>query len=131
MQERAHTIARRNETLHSLLVNLSLETTLEGRADISVVAQKTVTNAEVIALNHVCLGKIATVASLVMKIDPVEGVSDPLLLTQALLYLLGDINAKMKIGIIKFTEESITLYLTSPFRQSPRPPLVRESRGKA
>ena len=77
------------------------------------------------------LGKIATVASLVMKIDPVEGVSDPLLLTHALLYLLGDINAKMKIGIRKFTEESITLYLTSPFRQSPRPPLVRESRGKA
>ena len=47
LQERAHTIASRNETIHSLLVNLSLETTLEGRAEgrdeIYVVAQKTVT----------------------------------------------------------------------------------------
>ena len=35
LQERTHTIASRNVTIHSLLVNLSLETTLEGRADIS------------------------------------------------------------------------------------------------
>jgi hypothetical protein len=47
LQERAHTIASRNETIHSLLVNLSLETNLEGRAEgrdeIYVVAQKTAT----------------------------------------------------------------------------------------
>ena len=65
-----------------------------------------------------------------MKLDPAERESDPNLLTNSLDYLLGDITRKVLIGIKKFTEESITLYLTSPFRQMPRPPLTRVSRSK-
>ena len=98
-------------------------------AEITVVAQKTISNAEIITLDHLCLGKVPTVTSLVMKIDPAENESDPRLLTKALHYLLRDITAKVKIGIGKFTEESVALYLTPPFRKMPRPPLAQVSRG--
>ena len=58
---------------------------------------KTVTNAEVITLNRFCLGKVAAVASLVMKLDSAERESDPNLLTNSLDYLLGDITRKVLI----------------------------------
>ena len=75
-------------------------------------------------------GKVATVASLIMKVDPAESIFDLHLLTKALQLLLRDIIGKLKSGIDKFNEESIMLYLTPPFRKMPRPPLARVSRGK-
>ena len=113
--------------MRALFAELSSETMLADRAEITVVAQKTVTNADIIALNRLCSGKVATVASLIMNVDPAEGISDLHLLTKALQFLLRDIIDKLKSGIDKFTKESITLYLTSPFRQMPRSPLARES----
>ena len=114
MQERAYVIATKDETVRALFINLSLESPLESRVEISAVVQKTVTNAEIFTLNRFCLGKVAAVASLVMKLDPAEHVSYPNLLTSSLDYLLGDITRKVLIGIKKFTEESITLFLASP-----------------
>ena len=130
MQKLAHAVASKDETMRSFVDSLSLEMSLGRGAEITVVAQKTITNAEIITLDHLCSGKVPTVTSLVMKLDPAENESDPHLLTKALHYLLRDITAKVKIGIGKFTEESVALYLTPPFRKMPRPPLARVSRGK-
>ena len=114
LQERAYAIATKYETIRALFVNLSLESPLESRVEISAVVQKTVINAEIFTLNCFCLGKVAAVASLVMKLDPAEHASYPNFLTSSLDYLLGDITRKVLIGIKKFTEESITLFLASP-----------------
>ena len=80
LQERAYAIASKDETIRALFMNLSLENSLEGRAKISI-TKKTVTNAEVITLNRLCSGNVVTVASLIMKVDPAEGIFDPHLLT--------------------------------------------------
>ena len=43
LQERAYAIASKDETIRALFINLSVENSLEGRDEIYVVAQKTVT----------------------------------------------------------------------------------------
>ena len=70
LQKRAYTIAREDEMMHTLFANLSLQALLESRVGISVIAQKTVTNAEIITLDRLCLGKVAAIASLVKRLDP-------------------------------------------------------------
>ena len=77
MQERAYAIATKDETMRALFVNLSLESPLESRVEISAVVQKTVINAEIFTLDRFCLEKVAAVASLVMKLDAVEHASYP------------------------------------------------------
>ena len=76
LQERAHSLAIKNETMRALFAELSSETMLADRAEITVVAQKTVTNADIITIDRFCLGKVATVVTLVTKIDPAEDASD-------------------------------------------------------
>ena len=85
--------------MHTFFANLSLLTLLDSRVGISVIAQKTVTNAEVITLDRLRSGKVAAVASLVKKLDPAECTSDPFKLTSSLDYLLGDITRQVLIGI--------------------------------
>ena len=43
LQERARAISSKDETMHGLIIKLSVENSLEGRDEIYVVAQKTVT----------------------------------------------------------------------------------------
>ena len=107
--------------MRSFFDNLSLEMSLGRGAEITIVAQKTITNAEIITLDHLCSGKVPTVTSLVMKLDPAENESDPRLLTKALHYLLRDITAKVKIGIEEFIEDIISTCHRPPFsRRIPR-----------
>ena len=60
-----------------LLIKLLVETSPEGREEINVVAQKTVTNSDIIILDKLFSGKAANFASLVMKLDPAESASYP------------------------------------------------------
>ena len=106
-------MSSKDETMR-LLIKLLVETSPEGREEINVVAQKTVTNSDIIILDKLFSGKAANFASLVMKLDPAKSASYPNLLTSSLDYLLGDITRKVLIGIKKFTEESITLFSASP-----------------
>ena len=115
MQKRAHAVASKDETMRSFFDNLSLEMSLGRGAEITIVAQKTITNAEIITLDHLCSGKVPTVTSLVMKLDPAENESDPRLLTKALHYLLRDITAKVKLGIEEFKEDIISTCHRPPF----------------
>ena len=84
--------------MRALFAELSLEAILADRAKIFVVAQKTATNADIIAIDRFCLGKVATVVSLVTKLDPAEYASDPRLLAKTLKYLLDDVTGKVKKG---------------------------------
>ena len=71
LQERARIISRENETIRSLLI----ENTMEDR--VTFAEQKTITNADVIALDHLFKGELASVCSLILKIDAAEMSSDP------------------------------------------------------
>ena len=54
LEVRAYTIVSKDEMMHTLFANLSLETLLGSRVGVSVIAQKTVANAEIITLDRLC-----------------------------------------------------------------------------
>ena len=55
LEVRVYTIISKDEMMmHTLFANLSLETILGSRVGISVIAQKTVANAEIITLDRLC-----------------------------------------------------------------------------
>ena len=69
LQERAHTIVSKDEMMHTLFANFSLETLLESRVGISVIAQKTVADAENITLDRLCSGKVAAKEASILRSD--------------------------------------------------------------
>jgi hypothetical protein len=76
LQRSAFATASTNVMFRALSVSLSLAITAEGRAGVCPVAQKTVTNADIIALDYLCPGEFTNIAALVIKIDPAEKTSD-------------------------------------------------------
>ena len=119
LQARAFVNATANDTLRTLLADISLATSAEARVGVCPIAQKTVTIADIIALDHVCSGELKTVAALVIKIDPAETKTDPLSLFLVIRYLLCVVSSgkAVKAGLAKYTVESINALLQSPFRQ--------------
>jgi hypothetical protein len=128
LQGRAFTTATNDDTFRALSVEISLTASSEGRVGVCPVAQKTVTNADIIALDYVCFGALTTVAALVIKMDPPEKTTNPRLLLNSIRCLLDGATGKVgKPGLVQFTKDSITSFLESPFRTIPRPKLITVS----
>ncbi len=104
LQGRAFTTATNDDTFRALSVEISLTASSEGRVGVCPVAQKTVTNADIIALDYVCFGALTTVAALVIKMDPPEKTTNPRLLLNSIRCLLDGSTGKVgKPGLVQFT----------------------------
>ena len=98
-----------------------MTTSTEGPVGLCPVGQKTVTNADIIALDYVCSGELTTVAALIIKLDPAEKATNSRLLLNNIRGLLDGATGKVsRVGLARFTKDSITSFLESPFSPSER-----------
>ncbi len=117
------------------MVNVNEE---DPYSDIKIDFQRTITNADVFALDnvtsfHTNIGVIRdlnAVARFVVKLDPAEKNTNLKSLQSAICNMLERAQLIVNGRVSDFTVDSMSAFMASPFRMVPRQPLVTIAKAK-